>query len=108
VITPDDGCDFAGRLEPPGHRADEFESLPEKELLDQAEVLVRRSDDPAPLPAGDRFAVCMLAIDRLQIDPASIGPATNAWSIESRSAPPRVIGRGEGLHLERRRTFECA
>jgi glutamine synthetase len=37
---------------------------------------------------------------RLQVDAASIGPSTNAWSIDARSVPFRVVGRGQGLHLE--------
>jgi glutamine synthetase len=39
---------------------------------------------------------------RLRVDDASIGPATNAWSIDVRSVPFRVIGHGNSLHLEHR------
>lgn len=39
---------------------------------------------------------------RLRIDPASIGPATNAWSIDVRTVPFRVVGEGPSLHLEHR------
>jgi glutamine synthetase len=39
---------------------------------------------------------------RLQIDDASIGPATNAWSIDVRSVPFRVVGRGPSLRVEHR------
>jgi glutamine synthetase len=39
---------------------------------------------------------------RLRIDPSSIGPATNAWSLDVRTVPFRVVGEGSGLHVENR------
>jgi glutamine synthetase len=37
-----------------------------------------------------------------RLDVAAFGPATNAWSIDVRTVPFRVIGRGSSLHLEHR------
>lgn len=48
------------------------------------------------------FCPNMNSYKRLQVDQCSIGPATNAWSIDSRTVPFRVVGNGPSLHLEHR------
>jgi glutamine synthetase len=48
------------------------------------------------------FAPNVNSYKRLRVDAASIGPATNAWSLDVRSVPFRLVGRGPSLHIEHR------
>jgi glutamine synthetase len=48
------------------------------------------------------FAPNVNSYKRLRVDPCSIGPATNAWSLDVRTVPFRVTGRGPGLRIEHR------
>jgi glutamine synthetase len=48
------------------------------------------------------FAPNVNSYKRLRVDPSSIGPATNAWSIDVRTVPFRVVGRGPSLRIEHR------